>query len=290
MRLILALLASTAVRAQGQDSARSVVRAAQSAVEQGTLNALESGWRRRLARAPADPYARLGLAVAEQLTYRFEAAESRIAGLRTAPPAVARQAALLAGTVAFARGQYENGRQILAALSRDAATDGDSLTRLEADIARTGVTTRLLGATAAIALLDTIAAHRPARDPVIESAYECTRSSVLGLQGRLREARAAAHAGVAIARRSGALRAQGTCGFRLLTMFVRSGETDSVRAWYEILSPLQRRTRDFHGLAATLQWAGSYAINLGQYPFALHVLDSAMQVARIARNVEMLAW
>jgi tetratricopeptide (TPR) repeat protein len=284
------LLLTIAIQGPAADSARATVRAAQDALEAGTLPALESAWRRRLARAPNDHNARLGLGAAEQLTYRFEAAESRLHTLRSAPPTVARQAALILGNILIARGRYEDGRAALAVLSRGAAAAEDSVTRIEADLGRSGVTARLLGAPAASALLDSVAALRPARDPRLEASFECARSSVLGLQGRYREARAAAHTGAAIARRANALRAEGTCLFRLLSMFVRAGETDSVRVVYSRLSPLQRRARDQYGLSATLQWVGSYLISLGQYPFARAVLDSARHAAIAARSPEMQAW
>ncbi len=288
----LLVLQVASIRATKPVNARTIVAEATRAAERGTLDAWVAPWAVRVRASPRDRSALIALATAERLRYRYARAESLYAIAQQSEPGdlIGRQSRLWRSVMHVVQGHARDAGPELAEIERDALQHADTLSALEAVLARISVTLRLEGASRAIAVLRRGDSLRWSREPALSASASCRAATVYSRVGDRIVARRFARDGYALAERTGHQRIAAACLFVLATDFARSGLSDSLRAPLAQAIDLQRRTHDLVGLASSAQWAGYYAATLGHYSSAERYLIVAWDAAQRAGTADAAAW
>ncbi|MBV9880196.1 MAG: CHAT domain-containing protein [Gemmatirosa sp.] len=310
MGVSLAWVALLAARSQAQpnalpnaspnappDARAAAVADALRAVERGAAAAHGDTLRTRLAAHADDRVAALGLATIARLTYAYPLADSLYGALIAGADDSTRVHALLGhGQSLGARGFVVAadslfGQAVAAAARMPAA-------RAEAYLGRAGARSRLLGASAAIATLDTarraldaagtaLAAREAAR---LRTALLCAGASQrvsVGASGVM----AAIDSGLAVGRAGGApLRAIGMCHFSRAQEYVRIGDMGRANAALDSAADALQRAGDRATVAAAFQWRGYVDVTLGDYEGARAHLGVALAEGTASEALRPTAW
>lgn len=272
-------------------SPRALTAAATGAAERGSLDAWVRPWRDQIV-SQRSRSALFAVASFERLRYRYARADSLYARVMAQPSsdALARQAQLWRAIMDAVQGRYAAASISLARVESLALADHDTLTALDAILARSGTTARVEGATPASAVLQHGDALRWSREPALDAGSRCRAATLRSRLGDPEAARRLAREGAAIALRAQLPRLEGACLFALATDFARGGVTDSLRAPLLRAIAIQRRTGDLAGLAASSQWAGFYITALGHFTDAQPHLVTAWDASQRAGTVDVSAW
>jgi tetratricopeptide (TPR) repeat protein len=278
--------------AHREDPAR-VLWLATRAVEGDSAAVLESAWRARLRRDPADRPALLGLATLARLSYDYARAARHYARLLAPPGAVpdryavhARLGQALAFRVRWRTDQADHWLQLA---HREARLAGDSGVATEALLELAMMRARTVGVTAADSLFTRADAIAPRSDQRTRVLLHCVRARVLTVIASP-ETEPIALAGARLARAAGEPRLEAACLHALAGDLRRRGMLDSALVVWARVEALQRGARDRAGLAATLQWRGSAWANDGFYGNALVDLHEAVREGTASGNLSPVAW
>ena len=283
----LALAALLAFSADSGEAPRAVVAAATRAVWGDSAAAVRSRWTARLARDPADRAAALALATLARLAYDYDDAARRYRALladSARPDGYAVYARLGLAEGMEAQGRVKGLLELLSRARSDARALGDRAAEGTALYWRGHVAAPHLGATAALADLDSALAALPPDARDVEAYARCRRAHILVVTRRPAAAGALRAATDAV-RRSGAPPSEAYCLRARLHDFEFRGEMDSVLAVSHRLEELYRRARDRSGLAFALALRGDRLRNQGSYGDVLEIFRRAEVEARASRNL-----
>jgi CHAT domain-containing protein/tetratricopeptide (TPR) repeat protein len=285
----LAVAASTASAQQGDTLPETVLRSAERALEDDSLETVTARWRAALERDSTDPAAVLGLATVARQIYDFERADSLLHGL------LARSGTRVDGWTVRARlGIYR------VANSRGEVTRADSLLRLAMAEARRlddrpaqiaaliGFTNTRSGDPAALdPTLDSVLALLPPGDGRDRAEYLCRRGLYRGIRAE-RDASAMVRQGIAMAERVGERQLTGHClEAEGLLQSLRTHD-DSALATMDQAARLLRATHEHAGLARVASRRSDILQGYGRLGEAQVALEEAMAGARISRNRQRL--
>jgi CHAT domain-containing protein/tetratricopeptide (TPR) repeat protein len=286
----LAVAVSTAFAQQGDTLPETVLRSAERALEDDSLETVTARWRAALERDSTDPAATLGLAAVARQTYDFERADSLLSGL------LARSGTRVDGWTVRARlGIYR------VANSRGEVIRADSLLRLAMAEARRlddrpaqiaaliGFTNTRSGDPAALyATLDTVLGLLPLGDSRDRAEYLCRRGLYRGIQAE-RDASAIVRQGIAMAEHVGERQLTGHClEVEGLLQSLRTHD-DSALATMDRAARLLRATHEHAGLARIASRRSDILQGYGRLGEAQVALEEVMAGARISRNRQRLA-
>ncbi|MEO7997365.1 MAG: CHAT domain-containing protein [Gemmatimonadaceae bacterium] len=271
---------------------RRLADAALQAASNGTLDQWTKPWADRLRANPRDRTAMFANAAAFRLRYDFTRADSLYARIYAAgnADALASQSQLWRTLIRVNSGRYSQAGSELLAIERNALRRGDTLTALDAILARSGVVARTETANSALAVMAHGDSLNWRRDAGLDASARCRQSALYSRLGNRERARALAREGVAIATRAELPRIAATCLFTLATDFARVGLTDSLSAPLHKAIAMQEKAGDLAGVAASRQWAGFYLLSLGNIPIALSHLSAAWSAAQRAKTPLTAAW
>lgn len=271
---------------------RAVAEAALQAASAGTLDKWALPWVARLRANPRDRMAMFATAAVYRLRYDFARADSlyeRISSTNTGDP-LSGQSQLWRALIRVNAGRYVRASTELLAVETNALRMRDTITALDAILARSGITARVDGTAPSLAIMargDSLDWHR---EPSLEASARCRMSALYSRIGNRERARATAREGYTIATRAQMPRLAAACLFILATDFARVGLTDSLRDPLQTAIAMQEKTGDLAGLGASRQWAGYYLLSLGNIPAALAQLTAAWTASERARTPNTSAW
>ena len=287
---ILAVAAPPASAQQGDTLPETVLRSAERALQDDSLETVTTRWRSALERDSTDLAATLGLATVARQTYDFERADSLLNGL------LARAGTRVDGWTVRARlGIYR------VANSRGEVTRADSLLRLAMAEARRlddrpaqiaaliGFTNTRSGDPAALyPTLDSVLKLLPPGDGRDRAEYLCRRGLYRGIRAE-RDASAMVRQGIAMAERVGERQLTGHClEVEGLLQSLRTHD-DSALATMDRAARLLRATHEHAGLARIASRRSDILQGYGRLGEAQVALEEVMAGARISRNRQRLA-
>lgn len=271
---------------------RNLAAAAVKAASSGTLAQWVLPWQQRMRANPRDRIAMFANAAAFRLRYDFARADSLYARIYATGTgdALASQSQLWRTLIRVNSGRYAEAGSELLAIETNALRSGDTLTALDAILARSGIVARVESANSSLAVLAHGDSLNWRRDASLDGSMRCRQSALYSRIGNRERARALAREGVAIATRAELPRLAATCLFTLATDFARTGLTDSVRVTLFPAIALQEKAGDLSGVAASRQWAGYYLLSLGSIPQSLEHLRLAWAASQRAKTPATAAW
>ncbi|MEO7359119.1 MAG: hypothetical protein ABI120_02235, partial [Gemmatimonadaceae bacterium] len=283
---------STSIARDSAAHPRTIAAAAVKAASTGTLENWASPWTERLRRNPRDRTVLFANAAAARVRYNFARADSLYARIVAAGTndAIGGQSQLWRILIRVNAGRYAQAGPELLAIEANALRSGDTLTALDAVLARSGIVARVETANAALAVLARGDSLNWLRDAGLDGSARCRQSAMHSRIGNRDRARALAREGLAIATRADLPRIAATCVFTLATDFARVGLTDSLRGLLSSSILMYEKAGDLAGLAAARQWAGYYLLSLGNIPQSLSQLTAAWTAAQRAKTPTVAAW
>jgi CHAT domain-containing protein len=286
----LAVAASTVSAQQGDTLPETVLRSAERAIQDDSLETVTARWRAALARDSTDPAATLGLATVARQTYDFERADSLLNGLLgrsgTRVDGWTVRARLGIYRVANSRGEVTRADSLLRLAMAEARLIGDRPAEIAALI---GFTNTRSGDPAALyPTLDTVLALLPPGDGRDRAEYLCRRGLYRGIRAE-RDASAMVRRGIAMAERVGERQLTGHClEVEGLLQSLRTHD-DSALATMDRAARLLRATHEHAGLARVASRRSDILQGYGRLGEAQVALEEVMAGARISRNRQRLA-
>ncbi|MBL8958434.1 MAG: hypothetical protein JNJ98_01165, partial [Gemmatimonadetes bacterium] len=267
---------------------RAIVDGATMAAERGTIAQWLAPWQRR---PSSDRLASLARGSAAFHLYQYADAAAWLRRAAAGPADHTSQLARLGmGRLLVQEGRYHVADSLLVQVDAQARTTGDTVTAIEALLLRAGIGRRVRSAAAANAILDTVEALGAARRPNLAASMHCRRAGNASLTGDYAAMRRLAQLGIAAAQAARSLRLEAACHFVRATTFARMGLSDSVSRAMDTTIALQRRSGDLVAFGAAQQWAGFYAVSLGNVQRGERYLAEAWTAATASRSVDVLAW
>ncbi len=275
---------------QGEPDPERVVRTAERALQDDSLEQVSRRWRAALARDSTDREAVLGLATIARQTYDFERAEQLLGGL------LARAAGRSDGftvrarlglyRVANARGAVRGADSLLGLAMAEARQLRDRPAEVAALIGFTN--TRSGNPTALYATLDTLLALLPPGDSRDRAEYLCRTGLYRGVRGE-QLASALVRQGRTMAERVGERQLTGHCleAEALLQSF--RTHDDSALATMDRAAALLRATHEQAGLARIESRRSDILQGYGRLGEARVALEQTLAGARISRNLQRLS-
>jgi tetratricopeptide (TPR) repeat protein len=267
--------------------ARDLVRSLHNAYQYGTDVDTVRVWRTRL----AGNAAMLALLDGTMFRLAFQedssTARYREAARDTLAPGAPYALVGLANTVAN-HGEFREALALLAQATRLLVQQGDSTGQSEALMGRALLAMRVYGVDSARSLMGQATALIPARDAWLLARAGCTQLQV--------EVRAGAKIADSVWQsRERAAGAQGpvlhsTCLFGRAQYLDNVGLADASLALLDTVALLQRASRQWSNVAATLQWQGTSLIARGRYREAQDKLEASRRAARSSASVSGEAW
>ena len=279
--------------APAQRGPRATVLQAVGAVEGDSATAVRARWRARLRRNPGDRDAALGLATLDRLLSHYDAAVRGYRALDrdgTAPiDGITAHARTGLAIIVQARGDQRAAAFGFARAAEAARLANEPALEVQSLLGLARARARLVGATAALALLDSIAPMVPTSDVRLRAMYEAGRATILSQLGRP-EAQQVALACIEEARRAATARLEAACYQPIVTDAERRGDTKPAIDLLARVAVLNRRAHDDWSLANTLQWQGHLLSTRGEYGAAQLALRQAVSSAEASGNAAALAW
>ncbi len=289
LALFLAVVTPRIAKAQSP-SAASIVRAAEHAVQDDSVQAVTARWRAALARDSADRAAALGLATIARQTYDFGAAERLLNGLLTRSGPASDEwtvhARLGQYRVANATGDVRKADSLLRIAIVEARRVGDRSAEVAALIGFTN--TRSANADALFATLDTVLPLLPPGDGRDRAEYLCRRGLYQGVRGDS-GASSAVLRGIAMAERTGERQLAGHCleAEGLLESF--RNHNDSALATMDRALELLRATHEHAGIARLESRRSDILQASGRLGEAKVALGEVLTHATISKNLQRLS-
>jgi tetratricopeptide (TPR) repeat protein len=289
--LALLVVAGPTAFAQRADSfPETVLRSAERALQDDSLETVTARWRAALARDRTDPAATLGLATVARQTYEFERADSLFKGLLTRAGTRVDgwtvRARLGLYRVANARGELKRADSLLRLAMAEARQIDDRSAQVAALIGFTN--TRSGDPTALYATLDTTRALLPPGDSRDRAEYLCRLGLYRGVRAE-RDASALVGQGIAMAQRLGERQLTGHClEAEGLLQSLRTHD-DSALATMERAAKLLRATHEHAGLSRIASRRSDILQSSGRLGEAKVALADLMAGARISRNLQRLS-
>ncbi len=293
--LLGALLPALGTAAAAQSAApgpRVVVHAAERAVSDDSLQAVQARWSAALARDSSDRAATLGLGTLAQLTYDFPTAASlfrRVLGNSPTPDGWTVQARLGLYRIALGQGDYRRSDSLLSAVSADARTLGDRQGEMDALIGFSLIRSATSGLEAALAALDSLSHLLPSGESRERAYYLCRRGHVVGAMADAEGARLAAQ-GLEMAARLGERRLAGYCFEARAMAHSFLGQMDSVLPLLDRADSLFRATHDHAALARLASRRSDELQFRGRLGESKSALQEVLAEAEISRNRERFAF
>jgi len=267
---------------------RAVVRDAARAVENETAAPLAASWQARLDADPSDRAALLGLATLARLDYDYPRAETlyrRAEGGHDRLTAYAR--------LGLAWGLEERGFSNAAEAEFDkarlaASVAGDRAAQAEALIALSFVSARIGGMSAGMALLDRAQRLIPDGEPALEADRLRHRAVLLAVTGSA-DALETAEAAVALARRSGDVRAEAQALRAAGKVMNLLTQNDDAVAYYRRAEAAFRKVHDHSWLAVTLSDCAGTLLEQGSLGEAAEALRASLAEAERSHNLFVIA-
>lgn len=271
---------------------RTIANEALRAASTNSLDAWTRPWSARLRTNPRDRMALFANATAARLRYDQTLADSLYAQVIAHAPndVISLQSQLSRTVTRVNTGRYTQANTQLQSIELSALRLGDTLTALEAILARAGVMARSQSASNVLSVIARGDSLNWTREPELDGAARCRKSAIYSRLGNRERARTLAREGYSIATRNDAPRLAASCLFVLATDFARVGLTDSLREPLQTAIAMQEKAGDLAGLAASKQWAGYYLYTLGQIAYALPQLTEAWTASQKARTTNTSAW
>ncbi len=286
----LATAAPTMAAQQGDTDPETVLRSAERALQDDSLETVTIRWRAALARDSTDPAATLGLATVARQTYDFERAEQLLAGLLgRAGPRVdgwTVRARLGIYRVANARGELKRADSLLRRAIDEARQVDDRPARIAALIGFTN--TRSGDPPALYATLDTVLGLLPPGDSRDRAEYLCRRGLYRGIQAQ-RDASPMVRQGIAMAQRIGERQLTGHCLEAEGLLESLRTHDDSALATMGQAEKVLRSTHEHAGLARIASRRSDILQGYGRLGEAKLALEEVMTGARISRNLQRLS-
>jgi CHAT domain-containing protein/tetratricopeptide (TPR) repeat protein len=281
---LLAVALAAPVRAQ-QPGPAAVVRSAERAVHDDSVQTVTTRWRATLRRDSTDRAAALGLATVARATYDFETAERLLAGLvardQARPDAWTAHARLGLYRVANAKGEVRRADSLLRLAMADARGAGDREAEIAALIGFTN--TRSADVSALYATLDTVARLLPTGDARDRAEYLCRRGLYRGVGGDP-AASDVVRQGTAMAERLGERQLTGHCTEAEALLESLRGHNDSALASLDRAAALLRATHEHAGIARVESRRSDILQAYGRLGEARLALARLLEEARISRN------
>ncbi|MGV3707889.1 MAG: CHAT domain-containing protein, partial [Gemmatimonas sp.] len=262
------------------------------AASSGTLKTWTAPYQQQLRARPSDRTAMFAVAAMYRLSYQYQRADSMYVAIEraNANDAFGHQSQLWRVLIRISNGKYAQAGAQLQSIEQRALRTGDTLTALDAILARSAIAVRASGAHAGLAILTRGDSLNWKRSPELNASSRCRLSGIHSRLGNREQARALAREGTSIANSAALPRLAATCQFTLATDFARVGLTDSLAGPLFEAMNAQERTHDLAGFSATKQWAGFYLIQLGKMPEALTHLTAAWKAAQQSHSPNTAAW
>ncbi len=289
---LLPALGATATAQSAVPGPRVVVHAAERAVSDDSLRAVQARWSAALARDSSDRAAALGLGTLAQLTYDFPAASSlfqRVLANASAPDAWTVQARFGLYRVALSQGDYRGADSLLSAVSAEARGLGDRGGEMDALMGFSLIRSATSGLEAALAALDSLAPILPSGEGRERAYYLCRRGHVVGAMADAEGSRLAER-GIEMAARLGERRLTGYCFEARAMAHSFLGHTDSVLPFLDRADSLFRATRDHAALARLASRRSDELQFRGRLGEAKSALQEVLTEAEISRNRERFAF
>ena len=289
--LLILLLAPHLALAQGE-APLAVRWQAQHAVESDSVSAWRARWSARLATTPSDRAARLGIALLDDFTWDYPAAERgyrALADMASAPIDRYTAFATLAwaqmddarGAIGEASSRYDVARALGRRL-RDSVTEGIAAAN------QAYLRANMISMDAGMATLDTAERLVPRGLDDLWSDLRRRRATFLAVQ-IIPQARDLAQEAIQLARRAGDRRAEANA-WRALALYHRMrGFPDSNTAALRMTAQLQRAARERRGLAETLVRIADAQLTERRLGEARETLLEAQREADVSHNDYALA-
>lgn len=286
----LAVAAPIATAQQGDTLPETVLRSAERALQDDSLETVTARWRAALEHDRTDPAATLGLATVARQTYDFERADSLLTAL------LARSGARVDGwtvrarlglyRVANARGEVKRADSLLRLGIAEARRTEDRPAQIAALIGFTN--TRSGDPTALFATLDTILALLPPGDSRDRAEYLCRLGLYRGVRADA-DAPVLVRQGIAMAQRAGERQLTGHClEVDGLLQSLRTHD-DSALVTMDQAARLLRATHEHAGLARIASRRSDILQGSGRLGEAKVALEEVMTGAKISRNLQRLS-
>ncbi|HUR95224.1 MAG TPA: CHAT domain-containing protein [Gemmatimonadales bacterium] len=285
----LTVLSSRGIAQQDTRDPERVVRSAERALQDDSLEQVSARWRAALERDGNDPAAVLGLATIARQTYDFERAERLLSGLLARAGGRADgwtvRARLGLYRVANARGEVRRADSLLRLAMADARRLNDRPAQVAALI---GFTNTRSGTPAALyATLDSALALLPAGESRDRAEYLCRRGLYRGVAGE-HDGTFMVRQGIAMAERLGERQLTGHClEADGLLQSLRSHD-DSALATMSRAESLLRATHEHAGLARVASRRSDILQSSGRLGEAKVALEQVMAGAKLSRNAQRL--
>jgi CHAT domain-containing protein len=289
--LIILLAAPRPAIAQGE-APLAIRRQAEHAVESDSVSTWRARWSARLAATPADRAARLGIALLDDFSWDYPAAERGYRSLTDTTSARTDRYTAFA-TLAWAQMDDARGAIGEAASRFDAARAlghrlRDSVTEGIAAANQAYLRANMVSMQAGMATLDTAERLVPRALADLWSDLRRRRASLLAVQ-IIPQARDMAEEAIQLARRAGDRRAEANA-WRALALYHRMrGFPDSNTAALRMTAQLQRAARERRGLAETLVRIADAQITERRLGEARQTLLEAQREAGVSHNDYALA-
>jgi CHAT domain-containing protein/tetratricopeptide (TPR) repeat protein len=286
----LAAVAPAASAQQGDTLPETILRSAERALQDDSLETVTARWRAALERDSTDPAAILGLATVARQTYDFERADSLFNRL------LARSGSRVDGwtvrarlgiyRVANARGEVKRADSLLRLGIAEARRIDDRPAQVAALIGFTN--TRSGDPKALDATLDTILALLPPGDGRDRAEYFCRLGLYRGIRAE-RDASTLVRQGIAMAERVHERQLTGHClEVEGLLQSLRTHD-DSALATMDQAARLLRSTHEHAGLARIASRRSDILQGYGRLGEAKAALEQVMAGAKISRNLQRLS-
>lgn len=287
---VLAALSSPGTARQAELDPERVVRTAERALQDDSLERVSARWRAALERDATDRAAELGLATIARQTYDFERAERLLSGLLARagdrPDGWTVRARLGLYRVANARGNVRLADSLLRLAMAEARRLDDRPAQIAALIGFTN--TRSGDPTALYATLDSVLELLPPGDSRDRAEYLCRRGLYRGVGGEL-DGSAMVGQGIAMAQRVRERQLTGHClEAEGLLQSLRSHD-DSALATMDRAAVLLRATHEHAGLARIESRRSDILQGYGRLGEAKVALEQVMAGARISKNQQRLS-
>ena len=275
---------------QADPDPEGVVRTAERALQDDSLERVSHRWREALARDSTNREAVLGLATIARQTYDFERAEQLLQGLLTRAgsrrDAWTVRARLGLYRVANARGDIRGADSLLRLAAAEARALHDPPATIAVLIGFTN--TRSSDPTTLYATLDSIRALLPPGDSRDRAEYLCRRGLYQGVRGE-RDGSALIRDGTGMAERLGERQLTGHClEAEGLLQSLRS-HNDSALATMDRAAALLRATHEQAGLARIESRRSDILVAYGRLGEARVALERTMAGARVSGNLQRLS-
>jgi CHAT domain-containing protein len=286
----LAAAAPLASAQQGDTLPERILRSAEHALQDDSLETVTTRWRAALARDSTDPAATLGLATVARQTYEFERADSLFNRLLTRSGARVDgwtvRARLGIYRLANARGEMKRADTLLQRAIAEARQIDDRPAQVAALIGFLNVRTsdpRTLDAT-----LDSVRSLLPPGDGRDRAEFFCRLGLYRGIRGE-RDASTLVHQGIAMAERIRERQLTGHCLEAEGLLQSLRGRNDSALATMVQAEKRLRSTHELAGLARIASRRSDILQGYGRLGEAKLALEEVMVGARISRNLQRLS-